>query len=439
MQEMRHIVYAVLFTAASASAQMELASRVSSATVLATGGATIEMESGLPSATGAVCWLDLPFDALRKPGREVLVDLSPANLFDGPARLGAVTQRQTRAARDIAGLLAANAGTLVEIGAGTNGVLRGRLQLSGELALVEEKTGQMVAVSVASVSVVRRLDGPLRTEREVTETLPALVARCVSTDDPGLVRFSYSLQDARWSPRYELTPSAPGTARLAMRARLEGALPGLRQARVSFSLAGGGPKWDVENVTEDSPVLFAEDAPCERLVQVVVLDNIAAPALAHPALRLVNGGAQPWPAGPAGRLSLPYTPPGGSALLVTDEAAPLRVDRRVKEISRRPAPPAADGMARDEVLAVGSVILTNGSSSPVRALVLRTAPTVCEEASPRAVEERDAGGGRWLRWELDVPANGQAMLEFRYRAVTTTQPVQPPTAPPKTGAPQAPR
>ncbi|MBI5395675.1 MAG: hypothetical protein HZA91_10300 [Verrucomicrobia bacterium] len=412
-------IAAAVVAAASASAQIELTSRVTRVTVFASGGAWVEMEGAMPTATGPVCWLDLPFDALRRSGREVQVELSPASLFDGPGRLGTVAQQRRVTARDIAGLLAANAGTTVEIGAGTNGLFRGRLRLAGELALIEEATNRTVAVSVASVSVVRRLDGPLRTEHEVAETMPILLARCVNTNAPGPLRLSYSLPDLRWSPAYELATNGAATARLTLRARIEGSVPGLGQTRGRFALAPNGPGWEVAEVGQGSPVLFEEDVPCERLAQVVLLDDPKAPVMAHPALRLANRGAQPWPAGPAGRLAMPLTPAGGSALVVLEEAAPLRVDRRVKEISRRPA---ADGSAREEVLAVGSVTLANPSPWPVRALVLRAAPAVVEETSPRAVEERDAAGGRWLRWEMDVPAGRPVTLELRYRTVTGAQP-----------------
>lgn len=422
MQGTPLITLAALFAAVSASAQVDLTSRVTAITVFASGGAFVEMESSAPPTTGLVCWTDLPFDSLRKAGRAALVDLAPASLFDGPGRLGAVSRQRTATAHDIAGLLAANAGTKVEIGAGTNGFFRGRLRLAGELALVEEATNRTVAVAVASVSVMRRLDGPLLTEREVTETLPALLAQCVSTQAAGPVRLNCSLPDARWLPSYELATNGTATARLTLRAHIEGSMPDLRQARGRFSLAPDGPWWGVAGVGEGAPVLFADDVPCERLAQVVLLDDLKAPVLAHPALRLSNRGARPWPAGPAGRLAMPFTPPGASALLVLDDPTPLRVDRRVKEISRRPAPPAADGSTREEVLAVGNVTLSNTASSPVRALVLRAAPTVVEETSPRAVEERDAGGTRWLRWELDVPPGRPVTLEFRFRAVTAAPP-----------------
>lgn len=430
-------IAAALLAAASASAQIELTSRVTALTVFASGGAFLEMESSAPPATGLVCWTDLPFDALRKPGRLPLIELSPAGLFDGPGRLGAIARQRTVAAHDIAGLLAANDGTTVEIGAGTNGLFRGRLRLAGELALVEEATNRTVAVAVASVSVVRRLDGPLRTEREVAETLPALLAHCIRPQATCPVQLSCSLPDTRWSPIYELATNGVATARLALRARIEGSTPGLRQARGRFTLTPNGPSWDVPDVGDGAPVLFTDDVPCERLVQVVLLEDLKSPVLAHPALRLSNRGAQPWPAGPAGRLAMPFTPPGGSALLVLDETTPLRVDRRVKEISRRPAPPALDGTAREEVLAVGNVTLTNTSSWPLRALVLRASPHTVEETSPRAVEERDGAGGRWLRWELDVPPGREATVEFRYRAVTPPSPAHPSGTVPPPAAPRA--
>lgn len=438
MQGTPFIVIA-LISAATATAQIELKSRAAAITVFATGGAVVEMEGNIPPATGLVCWTDLPFDALRKGGTTAQVSLAPTSLFDGPAQLGTVARQRTVTARDIAGLLAANANTQVEIGAGTNGLFRGRLRLAGELALVEEKTNRTVAVAVSSVSVVRRLDGPLRTEHEVTETLPALLATCVSTQAAGPVRLNLSLPDTRWSPSYELAAGGAETARLTLRARLEGEAPELRQTRGRFALTPNGPFWDVASVGDAAPVLFAEDVPCERLAHVVVLNDLKAPVLAHSAIRLFNRTAQSWPAGPAGRLTMPFTPSGGTVLLVLAEPAPLRVDRRVREISRRPAPIAPDGSARDEVLAVGNVTLVNAGPAPVRTLVLCAMPTVVEETSPHAVEQRDASGTRWLRWELDVASNQPAVLEFRYREVTS--PASAPSGPAASpsGLPNAPR
>jgi hypothetical protein len=71
----------------------------------------------------------------------------------------------------------------------------------------------------------------------------------------------------------------------------------------------------------------------------------------------------------------------------------------------------------DEILAVGMITMLNETSTPLRTLVLRGAPDVVEETAPSAVTERDAAGGRWLRWEINLPPREQVTLEFRYRAL----------------------
>ncbi|MBM3887729.1 MAG: DUF4139 domain-containing protein [Verrucomicrobia bacterium] len=407
-----------------ALAQTELAWCATNLTVFATGGARVECESVRPVATGEVCWLEMPFAALQKPGHDPQIEVLPASAFDGPARIGELVRRRGTPATNITGLLAANAGAMVEVRAGTNECFRGRLKLSGELALIEETTNRTVAVAASAVSVLRRLDGLLRTQNETAERLPALVARCVDTGFRAGVRLAYTVPDASWSPAYELATNAPSTARLTLRARLKGDFAGLRNVPARFALAPGGPAWELANIAQGSPVLFSEEVPCESLVQVIVLDQPEAPPLAHPALRLANRTGFSWPAGPLGKVAFPATPPGGVATLVLEESAPLRVDRRIKEISRRPASQSPDGEPREEVRAVGTIVLTNGSPSPLRAWVLRASPGAVEETSPTAVQEHDAKGGQWLRWEMSVPAGGQVVLEFSYRALLRAPPTK---------------
>ncbi|MCX7825971.1 MAG: DUF4139 domain-containing protein [Verrucomicrobiae bacterium] len=418
------LVAIVCLAVMRASAQTELAWGATNVIVFATGGARVECESVRPVATGEVCWLDLPFASLQKPGHDPRIELSPAAVFDGPARFGELARRRATAATNMISLLAANVGARVEVRAGTNECFRGLLRLSGELALIEETTNRTVGVAASAVSVLRRLDGPLRTENETVERVPALVARCISTNCPTGVRLAYTLGDARWSPVYELATNGTTTVRLTLRARLEGNLTGLSKVRTRLALAPEGPAWELTDLDNGNPALFSENVPCESLVQVILLDSAEAPPLVHPALRLVNRTSSPWPAAPLGKLAFPATPPGGVGMVVLEESAPLRVERRIKEISRRPAPRSSEGEARDEVRAVGTIVLTNLSPSPLRALVLRASPGAVEETVPPAAHERDAAGGRWLRWETNVPAHGQVVLEFSYRALLRAPPAK---------------
>ena len=408
----------------SACAQTELAWCATNVTVFTSGGARVECESVRPVCTGDVCWLDLPLASLQKAGHDPQIELSPATLFDGPAWFSELVRQRSTAAINMIGLLAANTGTVVEVCAGTNGCFRGRLSLSGELALVEEATHQTVAVAVSAVSVLRRIDGPLRARNEMAERTSALEARCVDTNCPSAVRLAYTLPDARWSPTYELMTNSPTTARLTLRARLEGDFTGLHNVRTTLALAPAGPAWELAGIANGNPVLFSEDVPCEHLVQVIILDRLEAPPLVHPALRLANRTRSTWPAAPWGNVAFPATSPGGVAMLVMEDDAPLRVNRRIKEISRRSASQSSNAEPRDEVRAVGTIALTNSTPSPLRTLVLRAAPGTIEETAPPAVQERDARGDRWLRWEVSVPASGQLLLEFSYRALEKAQPAK---------------
>ncbi len=407
---------AIFLAATAAWGQIELTPRVTSITVFASGGARVETESPAPTATGEVCWLNLPLDALRKPGHDPQIELSPASLFDGPPRFGNAGRPQTVIATDIAGLLAANTGAVVEVRAsGTNEFFRGRLKLAGELAMIEEATNRAVAIAIPAITVVRRLDGALHTHRQTIQPVPALLARCVSTNTPLNVRLAYTLPDVRWSPAYELAASGAATARLTLLAQIEGDVSRLRGAPARFALAPGEAAWEATEIAGAKTVLFSEDAPCERLARVVIPDRPDAPAVARTTLRLHNNTSRSWPAAPVGAIMFPATASGSAVMVDLDEATPLRVDRRVKEISRRVVgPPAA--APREEVLAVATLFLSNGASSPLRALVLRAVPNVVEETVPPATVERDAAGARWLRWELDVPAGRPVVLQMRYRA-----------------------
>ena len=177
--------------------------------------------------------------------------------------------------------------------------------------------------------------------------------------------------------------------------------------------------------------MFSEEAPCERLARVAIPDRPDAPAVARTTLRLANRTNQPWPAAPWGALAFPATAPGGVATLDMDETAPLRVDRRVKEINRRMAgPPTA--APREEVLAVATIVLSQGGPSPMRALVLCAAPNVVEETIPPAMTERDAAGARRLRWELEVPPGKPVVLQMRYRVWVKDAPAAETVTPPST-------
>jgi hypothetical protein len=422
----------VIFLAATAAwGQIELTPRLTSVTLFASGGARVEMEGPAPTATGAVCWLNLPFDELSRPGYTAPIELSPATLFDGPPHLGVSERPQTLIATDIAGLLAANTGAVVEVRAGgTNELYRGRLKLSGDLALIEETTNHTVAIATPAVTVVRRLDGPLRTQRQTTRPAPALLATCVSTNTPLNVRLAYVLPGVRWLPAYELAPSGPAVMRLTLLAQTEGGIARLRGVPARFALAPDAAAWDATEIGEKKTVLFSEDVPCERFARVMIPDRPDAPATARTTLRLVNRSNQPWPAALLGATLFPATASGGAAVVDLDEPAPLRVDRRVKEISRRMAgPPVAP--PREEVLAVATVFLSHGGPSPLRARVSCPMPNVVEETVPPAMLERDAAGARWLRWDVEVPPGKPAVLQMRYRAWAK------PESPSETAAPGA--
>jgi hypothetical protein len=410
-------IAAVFLAAASVSGQVELPARVACVTFYVSGGARVEAESPPPAATGEVCWLSVPLDLLRAPGHDPHIELSPATLFDGPPRVGVLARIRGAFATDMAGLLAANTGAFVEVRAGTNEFFKGRLKLSGDLALIEEATNRTVAVAVGAVSVLRRLDGTLRTERTAAESIPALLATCIGTNTPG-IRLSYTLPGLRWSPVYELATNTPTTARLTLLAHLEGDFAALRGVPARFVLNAGEPAWETAEIAGRKTALFSEDVLCERLAHVVVPDATEAPARIRAALRLSNRTSRAWPSAPLGATLLPATASGGVALHVLEDATPLRVSRRVKEISRHHArhAPAGSGPL-DEVLAVGTITLLNETSAPLRTLVLRAAPDVVEETAPTAVPERDAAGARWLRWELNVPPREPVTLEFRYRAL----------------------
>ena len=418
-------IAAVVLAATSVFGQIELTSRVVGVTLFASGGARVETESAAPTATGGVCWLNVPLAALLAPGHDPKIELSPATLFDGPARMGHVTRHRTVFATDMAGLLAANTGAFVEVRSGTNEFFKGKLKLSGDLALIEETTNRTVAVATSAISVLRRLDGTLRTQREAGEPMPALLATCVATNGLSNVRLAYTLPDLRWSPSYELATNTPATARLVFLARLEGHTAALRGVPAKFALAPGEATWDAAEIGENKTVLFSEDAPCERLAQVVMPDQLDVPALVHTALRLVNRTHRAWPAAPLGVVAFPATAPGGVAMLVLEENAPLRLNRRVKEISRRPARQTPVGAGPlDEILAVGTITLLNEASTPLRTLLLRAAPDVVEETAPQAAVERDASGGRWLRWEISAPPRQPVTIEFRYRALVKPEPTK---------------
>ena len=426
------LIPVIFFIASAAWGQIELKPRMTSVTVFADGGARVVMEGPAPTTTGEVCWLSLPFDALRKPGHNPQIELSPATLFDGPPRFGTSDRPQTLIAMDIAGLLAANTGAFVEVLAGgTNEFFHGRLKLSGDLALIEEGTNRSVAVAVPSITVVRRLDGPLRTRLQTSRPVPALLARCVSTNTPLNVCLAYTLPAVRWSPAYELTANDPATMRLTLLAQTEGDFSRLRGLPARFALAPGGVAWDAPEIAPGKTVLFSEEASCERLARVVIPDRPDAPVVARTTLRLANRTNQLWPAAPWGAVVFPATAPGGVATLDLDEIAPLRVDRRVKEISRRMAgPPTA--APREEILAVATIVLSQGGPSPMRALVLCGAPTVVEETIPLAMMERDPAGARRLRWELDVPPGKPVVLQMRYRVWARDLPAAETLTPPST-------
>ncbi|MCX6900312.1 MAG: hypothetical protein NT105_16645 [Verrucomicrobia bacterium] len=418
-------IAAIFLAAGSAFGQIELTSRVVSVTILASGGARVETGSTAPAATGEVCWLNLPLESLRGPGHDPQIELSPATLFDGPARFGKVARPHSTFATNMAGLLAANTGAFVEVRAGTNEFFKGKLRLSGELALVEEATNRTVAVAVSAISVLRRLDGALHTQRETSEPVPALLATCISTNATSSVRLSYTLPGLRWSPAYELATNTPTTARLTLHAQLEGDFAALRGVPARFVLRPGEPAREAKEIAGKKTALFAEDVPCERLAHVVMLDRPDAPALVHAALRLSNRTSQAWPSAPLGTTALPATDPGGVAMLVLEETAPLRLNRRVREISRHPARQTPVGAGPlDEILAVGMITLLNETSAPLRTLVLRAAPDVVEETAPAAISERDASGGRWLRWEMNLPPREPVTLEFRYRALVKPEPTK---------------
>ena len=418
-------IAAVVFAATTAFGQIELTSRVVSVTVFASGGARVETESAVPAATGEVCWLNVPLESLRAPGHDPQIELSPATLFDGPARFGKAARFRDTFATDMTGLLAANTGAFVEVRAGTNEFFKGRLKLSGELALIEEATNRTVAVAVSAISVLRRLDGTLRTQRETSDPIPALLAACISTNGASSVRLTYTLPGPRWSPVYELATNTATTARLTLLAQLEGDVAALRGVPARFAFKPGDAAWETAEIAGKKTTLFAEDAPCERLAHVVMLDRQDAPALIHTALRLGNRTGRAWPPAPLGTLVFPATAPGGVAMLVLEETAPLRINRRVREISRHPArqTPAGAGPL-DEILAVGTITLLNETSAPLRTLLLRAAPDVVEETAPPAIAERDAGGSRWLRWELGLPPRQPVTLEIRYRALVKPEPAK---------------
>ncbi|MFA5191719.1 MAG: hypothetical protein WC740_13390, partial [Verrucomicrobiia bacterium] len=285
----------VFLAAASAFGQIELTSRVVSVTLFANGGARVETESALPPATGEVCWLNIPLGSLRAPGHDPQIELSPVTLFNGPARFGTTARSRNAFATDMTGLLAANTGAFVEVRAGTNEFFKGRLRLSGELALIEEATNRTVAVAVSAISVLRRLDGTLRTQRDTTEPIPALLATCVRTNAASSIRLSYTLPGVRWSPMYELATNSATTARLTLQARLEGDFTMLRGAPARFVLKPGEPAWEAAEISGKITTLFSEDVPCERLAHVVMLDRPDAPALVHTALRLGNRTNRSWP------------------------------------------------------------------------------------------------------------------------------------------------
>ncbi|MFZ2643653.1 MAG: hypothetical protein WA117_21860 [Verrucomicrobiia bacterium] len=415
----------VFLAAASAFGQIELTSRVVSVTVLAGGGARVETESAMPAATGEVCWLNIPLGSLRAPGHDPQIELSPVTLFDGPPRFGTTARSRNAFATDMTGLLAANTGAFVEVRAGTNEFFKGRLKLSGELALIEEATNRTVAVAVSAISVLRRLDGTLRTQRDTTEPIPALLATCVSTNAASSIRLSYTLPGVRWSPMYELATNSATTARLTLQARLEGDFTMLRGAPARFVLKPGEPAWEAAEISGKITALFSEDVPCERLAHVVMLDRSDAPALVHTALRLGNRTNRSWPPAPLGVTVLPATTPGGVVMHVLEEPAPLRLSRRIREINRHPARQAPVGAGPlDEILAVGMITLLNETAAPLRALVLRAAPDIVEETAPPAITERDAAGVRWLRWEMNVPPYQPVTLEFRYRALVKPEPTK---------------
>jgi hypothetical protein len=417
MQETPFIA-AIVLAATAAFGQIELTSRVVHVTLFANGGARVETESALPRATGEVCWLNLPLDLLRTAGHDPQIELSPVTLFDGPARFGRIARPRRALATDMAGLLAANTGAFVEVRAGTNEFFKGKLWLSGELALIEEATNRTAAVAVSAISVLRRLDGALRTQREITDPIPALLATRVGTNAAPSARLAYTLPGVRWSPAYELATNAATAARLALLAKLEGNTAALRGAPARFALKPDGPAWEAPEIGEKKTVLFSEDVPCERLAHIVMPDRLDAPALVHTALRLANRTGCAWPAAPLGATMFPATASGAVAMVVMEETAPLRLSRRVREISRHPARQTPVGAGPlDEILAVGMITMLNETSTPLRTLVLRGAPDVVEETAPSAVTERDAAGGRWLRWEINLPPREQVTLEFRYRAL----------------------
>lgn len=416
-------IAAIVLVATAAFGQIELTSRVVSVTIFASGGARVETESAPPPSTGAVCWLNLPLDSLRGPGHDPQIELSPATLFDGPPRLGTIARNRSTFASDMSGLLAANTGAFVEVRSGTNEFFKGRLKLSGQLALIEEATNRTVAVAVSAISVLRRLDGTLRTERETGETVPALLATCVATPTNPALRLSYTLPGLRWSPVFVLATNTPTTARLTLSARVEGDSTPLRAAPARFILKADEPAWEATEIGSRDTALFSEVVPCERLAHAVMLDRPDAPVLIHTALRLSNRTNRAWPAAPLGTMVIPATAPGGVAMVVLEESAPLRVSHRIREISRRPARSTAGGAGPlEEVLAVGTITLLNESAVPLRALVLRAAPDVVEETAPSAIPERDATGARWLRWELSVPSREPVSLEFRYRSLVKPEP-----------------
>lgn len=415
----------VFLTAACAFGQIELTPRVVSVTLFANGGARVETESAMPATTGEVCWLNVPLASLRSPGHDPQIELSPVTLFNGPARFGTIAQPRNALATDMTGLLAANTGAFVEVRAGTNELFKGRLKLSGELALIEEATNRTVAVAVSTISVLRRLDGTLRTQRETNEPIPALLATCVSTNAASKIRLSYTLPGLRWSPAYELSTNTATTARLTLQAQLEGDFTMLRGALARFVLKPDEPAWEVAEITGKTTILFSETVPCERIAHAVILDRPDAPALVHTALRLRNYTNRSWPPAPLGKTMLPATAIREAIVHVLEEPAPLRLNCRIREISRYPArqTPAHAGPL-DEILAVGTITLLNETSAPLRTLVLRAAPDVVEETSPAAAMERDASGARWMRWDINVPPYQWAPLEFRYRALVKPEPAK---------------
>ena len=198
----------------------------------------------------------------------------------------------------------------------------------------------------------------------------------------------------------------------------------LRGVPARFVLKPGEPAWEVAEISGKTTTLFSENVPCERLAHAVILDRPDAPVLVHTALRLGNYTNRPWPPAPLGRTMLPATQPREVVVHVLEEPAPLRLSRRIREISR-PPPPGKPRWAPVRSMKSWRSARSRCSTRHPRHCArwcCAAAPDVVEETAPAAAMERDAAGARWMRWEISVPPYQWAPLEFRYRALAKPEP-----------------